>query len=146
MNFLWRRLKITQMTSYRYERRCRLFCKLLGREFVVPHTSMIFKLQVLTNPPQRSKNGLNVSTLILSLYNCCTVKKTIFEKKLLFTFQSSEDVENILPTFRSIFLSQYISQLPLQSIESGSRWSDHDLTGIIDAQLSTRCVRVSGGI
>lgn len=89
-----------------------------------------------------------MSTLILTLYNCETVKKTIFEKNNNFClpFSHQKMLKIFCLLFRSIFLSQYINQLPLYSIESGSRWSDHDLTGIIDAQLSTRCVRVSGGI
>lgn len=139
MNFLWRPLKITQMTFYRYERRCHLTCKALRNEMCWSARYYIFsKQQVLTNHPQRSQDGLNVSTLTSSLYRCCGDVKDIFVK-LLFV-QSSKDVGNIPLTW-----SQNTNKLPLYSIQPDPGWSDHDLAGIIGAQLSPRCVRVSGG-
>lgn len=85
-----------------------------------------------------------MSTLTSSLYNCCTVRKT-FLKNFCLPFTNHKMLKIFCQLVEVTFLSQYTNQLPLYSIQPGSGWSDHDLTGIKGAQLSPRCVRVSGG-
>lgn len=43
-------------------------------------------------------------------------------------------------------LWHYVLTIPFYSIPTGLGWSVHDLPDIVGAQLSPRCLRVSGGV